>query len=205
MKILLTGFEPFGESAINPSQECLTCFPDLFLEDCEIIKAILPVDQEKGPHDLLTHMHQTQPDAVLCLGLASGRAVISLERVAINLKDFRMADNSGVTISDQPVVPDGPAAYFSRLPLRKMETALKANHIPCELSLSAGAYLCNQVFYTLLHEIAVNDLNIPAGFVHLPALPQQAAKSKKQMPSMSLQIQLDALEILLTELRQSAK
>jgi pyroglutamyl-peptidase len=205
MKILLTGFEPFGESPINPSQELLRCFPDFLLEDTQIEKAILPVDKAKAPADLLGHMHQTQPDAILSLGLAAGRPKISIERIAVNLMDFRMADNAGVKVTDQPIIPGGPAAFFSTLPVRAMHKALQENEIPGELSLTAGAYLCNQIFYTMLHEIAVNDLDIRAGFIHLPALPVQAAVSDKALPSMSLQTQLDALEILLSVLFQTGQ
>ncbi len=200
MKILLTGFEPFGENPINPSQELLSCFPDFLFEDIHIEKAILPVDKDKAPTDLISHMHHAQPDAILSLGLAAGRPKISVERIAVNLMDFRIADNAGVKVTDQPVIAGAPAAYFSTLPVRAIHKALVENDIPCERSLTAGAYLCNQVFYTLMHEITTNDLPIRAGFIHLPALPAQAAASDKSIPSISLQTQLDGLEIMLSVL-----
>ena len=146
MKILLTGFEPFGESPINPSHMLVDSLSHSSFRDAQIITAILPVDHEKAPVVLMNVLDINQPDAILCFGLAMGRAKISLERVAINLMDFRMPDNAGHQISDRPIIPDGPAAYFSTLPVRQFYDALRENDIPVELSLTAGSYLCNQVF-----------------------------------------------------------
>ncbi len=200
MKILVTGFEPFGGSPINPSQLLVESLPGTFSEGIAISKAILPVDKRAGPEKLVTAVNQLHPDAVLCFGLALGRQMISLERIAVNLMDYRIPDNAGVTVQDQPIAPDGPAAYFSSLPLRAMISALKEAGIPAELSLSAGAYLCNQIFYTLMHTIHIRELSIPAGFIHLPALPEQAAQSEKPIPSMSMEVMSRAAEILLKQL-----
>lgn len=200
MKILVTGFEPFGDSPINPSQMLVNSLPGEMSGDIEISKAILPVDNQAGPEELVKSFNQQLPDAVLCFGLALGRQVISLERVAVNLMDYRIPDNTGVTVRDRPIVPNGAAAYFSTLPLRTMLAALKDVGIPAELSLSAGAFLCNQVFYTLMHTIRTRGQLIPAGFIHLPALPEQAAESKKPIPSMSMDIIHRAAEILINQL-----
>jgi pyroglutamyl-peptidase len=115
--ILLTGFEPFGKSSLNPSQILVQDAPTTFPNEVTIAKAILPVEKTAGPQALLAALEQHQPDAVICFSLAVGRPVISLERVAVNLMDYRMPDNAGETVLDQPIAPDGPAAYFSRLPL----------------------------------------------------------------------------------------
>lgn len=203
MHVLITGFEPFGESPINPSQELVHAFPDVICKAIRIDKAILPVDKEQGPAALLQTIHQTQPDAVLSFGQATGRSVIALERVALNLMDFRIADNAGEMVRDQPVVEGGPAAYFTGLPVRRMQQNLIDNGIPCALSLSAGTYLCNQVFYTMRHEIATNNLPIRAGFIHLPALPLQAAAMDGRVSSMSLQTALEALHLLIRVLTQT--
>lgn len=200
MKILLTGFTPFGNSPLNPSQQLIETLPDIGNNGETLIKAILPVDHIQAQKLLLARLHQTQPDAVLMFGLASGRPKICLERIAINLQDYRIPDNAGVTITDEPIVAGGPAAYFSTLPVRAMLSALQAEGIPVRLSLSAGAYLCNQVFYTLMHEIAQKRLPSRAGFIHLPALPAQAAESNKDIPSMSLDQEIQAAHILIRQL-----
>jgi pyroglutamyl-peptidase len=202
VKVLLTGFEPFGGYPINPSQLLIEALPDHYL-GMALVKQILPVDHQQGPQKMLALLRAHQPDAVIAFGLASGRAQISLERVALNLLDFSIADNAGVIVENQPIVPGGPAAYFSTLPLLAMLAALKAEGISAELSLSAGAYLCNQVFYTLMHEIISQDLNTPAGFVHLPDLPEQSAQASIPIPSMSLEVQIHAAHILVAQLGSS--
>ena len=200
MKILLSGFEPFGESPINPSQMLVETLvkKEFLYGECQSV--ILPVDRDLGPETLLKAVDAHHPDFVLSFGLAMGRAKISLERVALNLMDFRIPDNAGTQVQDEMVIPDGPAAYFSTLPLRTLYDVLFENNLPVELSLSAGAYLCNQVYYSLLHEIAVQQKPIRAGFIHLPALPEQAEKSRQAMPSMSFDLMQKAGEIIINVL-----
>lgn len=200
MKILITGFEPFGESAINPSKMLVESLSGHDFEDVSFIKAVLPVDQVGAPEKMTALINQHHPEAILAFGLAMGRAKISLERVALNLKDFRIPDNLGVTITDQPIHAQGPAAYFSSLPLRSMLASLITAGIPAELSLSAGAYLCNLVFYTIMHTLASMHSDTPAGFIHLPALPEQAAESNKTIPSMSFSDMRFAAKILIKQL-----
>lgn len=200
MKVLITGFEPFGQSPINPSQILVDDAPDQFPGDIELVKTILPVEKITGIETLLDALLRHQPDAVICFGLAVGRSAISLERVAVNLMDYRIPDNAGQTVQDQPVILDGPAAYFSSLPLRAILTNLQSNNIPAELSLTAGAYLCNQVFYTLMHHLATHGQSIPAGFIHLPACPEQATHFDKPTPTMSLETIKSALPLLLETL-----
>lgn len=200
MKILLTGFEPFGESPLNPSQKLIEAIPERPFDDVEVLKALLPVDQARAPILLLAHIQKHQPNAVISFGLASGRPKISLERVALNLMDFRIPDNAGTTISDQAVIEGAPAAYFSTLPLRPILEALSKVRIPGEISLSAGSYLCNQVFFSMMHEIHRCNLAIRAGFVHLPALPEQAAQSSKPLPSMGLEQDIMAAQIIISQM-----
>lgn len=200
MKILLTGFETFADYAVNPSQKLLNLLPEKFEQDIDLEKLILPVDHDVAPGLILNSIREGKPDAVIAFGLAAGRARISLERVAVNLMDFRIPDNAGAIISDKPVNPDGPAAYFTSLPIRSMLIALIDSGIPANISLSAGSYLCNQVFYTIMHEITTNHLQIPAGFVHLPASPEAVAKGQKSMPSMDMEMVLKAAKILITSL-----
>lgn len=186
MKLLLTGFEPFGESKINPSEQVVRTLEREKIPGVDLHTTILPVERVRGPQTLLNAVARVKPDAVLCLGEASRRMAISIERVAINLMDYRIPDNAGQKIIDEPIVHGAPAAYFCTLPIRAMFDAVRAAGVPTELSLSAGAYLCNQVTYVLLHHLAQNRMNIPVGFVHLPALPAQVAMRDPLIPSMGL-------------------
>jgi len=196
MKILLTGFETFADHPVNPSQEFLKQLPEKIEPDINLLKLILPVDHQSAPGMIVKEISEKKPDAVIAFGLAAGRAKLSLERVAVNLLDFKIPDNTGAVISDKPVIPEGPAAYFTTLPIRAMLLALIDTGIPAEISLSAGSYLCNQVFYTMMYEISINCHQIPAGFVHLPSSPEAAAKSQKSLPSMDLTSVLEAAKIL---------
>lgn len=196
MKILLTGLEPFGGSPLNPSEQVVKALQAAPPPGMDLVTLILPVDGSQAPPALLQALQIHHPQAVVCLGEA-GRAGISLERVALNLLDYRIPDNRGTTHTDQPVRADGPAAYFSTLPLRPLQSALLAAGIPCELSLTAGAYLCNQVFYTLMDALARQDRQIPAGFIHLPSLPEQVALRAVSQPSLGLETQLRAIRLVM--------
>src|SRR5262245_50779096 len=187
MKMLLTGFKPFGVSQVNPSEQVVGRLTREGVPGVTLHSVILPVDRQGGPATLLNALRALHPDAILCLGEAARRMAISIERVALNLLDYRMADNAGYQAIDEPIVPDGPVAYFVTLPVRAMLEAVRAAGIPAELSLSAGAFLCNQVTYELLHYLATHQLDIPAGFVHLPALPEQVTSVYPPMPSMALE------------------
>ncbi len=197
MTLLLTGFEPFGGSDVNPSEQAARALDGETVGGRRITTAILPVDRARGPECLLAAIQQHRPDAVVCLGLAAGRAVISVERVAVNLLDFTIPDNAGNQTVDQPITPGGPAAYFATLPVRAMVEAMRAAGVPAELSLSAGTFLCNQVMYTLLHAAAQEGLTRPGGFIHLPALPEQAARAAAPLPSMTLETILRGLRAAL--------
>lgn len=200
MKFLVTGFEPFGQSSINPSEQVVQQLAVATFEGFQVATAVLPVHRSRGPEVLRTAVTQTKPDAIICLGEAGGRHAISIERVAVNLLDYGIADNDGQQVQDEPIESDGPAAYFTTLPVRQLKQAVQAAGIPAELSLTAGAYLCNQVTYELLHFLAQQQLAIPAGFVHLPFLPQQAAALPRKHPSMALETMSTAVSTILTTL-----
>ena len=197
MKFLLTGFEPFGQSSVNPSEQVVQALAGQEFEEFRLETAVLPVHRFAGPQKLLALVQQTRPDAVVCLGEAGGRTAVSIERVAVNLLDFRIADNDGLVVQDEPIVADGPAAYFTTLPVRALQQAVAAAGIPAELSLSAGTFLCNQVTYELLHFLAQQRLPIPAGFVHLPLLPEQAANQTPLRPSMAMEVMVTAVSVIL--------
>ena len=205
MKFLLTGFEPFGKSDINPSEQVVQVLTTEHFAEFELVTAVLPVDRFRGPKQLIELVQKTSPDAVICLGEAGRRAAISIERVAINLLDFGLADNKGHQVQDEPIVIDGPVAYFTTLPVRAVQQAVVAAGIPAELSLSAGTFLCNQVTYELLHFLAEQQLSIPAGFVHLPQLPEQVADKRPLRPSMSLSTMVTAVTTLLRTLHNQLK
>lgn len=186
MKLLLTGFEPFGKQAINVSEQVVLHFQEHPIEGVELHTAVLPVDRFSGPDQLLRLFMRLQPDTVICLGQAGGKQAIAIERVAVNLLDFLIPDNGGNLETDKSIQTSGDAAYFATLPVRKMVTAVQNAGIPVQLSLSAGTFLCNQVMYEMLHYIHKFNLSTQAGFIHLPLLPEQVAGEIPLRPSMSL-------------------
>ena len=169
MIALVTGFDAFGGDAINPSYEAVSRLP-AHIGTLNVVTAQLPTSFKRAVFKLRALIQREQPDIVLCVGLAADRPAISIERVAVNLDDARLPDNDGAMPKDKPVVRGGPAAYFSTLPVRRIAARLHAEKIPCELSLSVGAFVCNHVFYALMHLAAQRGKPLRAGFVHVPAL-----------------------------------
>lgn len=193
MNILLTGFEPFGGDVINPSWEVARALQGQVIGGATVQARCLPTTFAGAPNALEKALAVARPDLVIALGLASGRAEISIERVAVNLIDARIPDNAGERLQDVPVRADGPAAYFSTLPVKAMRQALLAAGHPAGLSLSAGAFVCNQVFYELQHRLA--GRGVRSGFIHVPALPEQAARAQPVVPSMGVAAQIDAIRL----------
>jgi pyroglutamyl-peptidase len=197
MRLLISGFEPFDGRDINTSQSAVAALREHHFPGIDFHTVLLPVERERGPARLLQAVRQIQPDTVICLGEAKGRMRISIERVAINLLDYTIPDNTGARLIDQPIDPEGPAAYFATIPVRAMLQTLVARGIPGELSLSAGAFLCNQVAYTLLHELSTSQITCRAGFIHLPLLPEQAAREPMPVPSLSLETITHGLAVII--------
>ena len=196
MKALVTGFEPFGGDAVNPSFEALRLLPAR-LGALDVATTALPVVYGAALPALREAIAAAAPDIVLCVGLAGGRAELSLERVAINIDDARIADNDGNQPIDRPVVDGGPAAYFATLPIKAAARALREAGLPAAVSNSAGTFLCNHVFYGLMHEAAVGEGRFRGGFLHLPYLPSQAAE-QKGAPSMALEQIVEGIAIILS-------
>ena len=194
MRVLVTGFDSFGGESINPSWEAVKLLPDE-IHGAKIIKKQLPTEFIAGEKELLSALESTEPSLVICTGQAAGRAAVSIERVAINLRDASIADNAEFTPVDEPVSARGEAAYFVTLPVKAMLAALKETGIPAELSLSAGSFVCNDILYTLLR--STQGTGIAAGFVHVPLCPAQAEKKSPPPPSMSIEDMARALEIIL--------
>jgi pyroglutamyl-peptidase len=200
MNFLITGFAKFHNHQINPSEELVRSLENEVVGGTNLSTCILPVDHLQAPKKLLAHYQQCQPDVVLLFGLAAGRRKVSLERVAINLLDFNIPDNSGSLLKDQPIIPDGPAAYFTTLPVRQILTTLSESNIPAEISLSAGSFICNQVFYTIMHEISIGQKPVKAGFIHLPALPEISTLATNEKTSIPLDQMVQAARIIINQL-----
>lgn len=205
--ILLTGFEPFADDDVNPSQEIVRALDGEIIGAHRIVGAVLPVEFAATLPLLERLLAGVRPALVLALGQAGGRSELSLERIAINLVDARIADNEGMQPADEPVVASAAAAYFSTLPLKAIEAHLRALGIPVAPSLSAGTFVCNQVFFALAHLLATRHTTTRGGFMHVPWLPQQAAHHPGQ-PSMALDTMVAgvraALECALATSRDSS-
>jgi pyroglutamyl-peptidase len=171
--VLLTGFEAFGGATINPSWLAAQALHGRQIAGHRVVAARLPTVFDTSLSELHALLMDHRPALVVCLGLASGRTALSLERVAININDASLADNRGVQPVDTPVVPHGPTAYFSTLPLKAMLQALRRHGLPAELSQTAGTFVCNHVFYGLMHTLATQPAlqGTRGGFVHVPDLP----------------------------------
>jgi pyroglutamyl-peptidase len=188
-RVLLTGFEPFGKSSLNPSAEIVKR-----ISDPHVVTAILPVAYAQSAERLITLINEHSPDVVICLGQAEGRKEITPERVAINLDDARLPDNEGVLRNDVKILEDGPDAYFSTLPIKDFVEAIKAKGVPALVSLSAGAFLCNHVFYIAQNKFA--NTNVRSGFVHVPLMDEQAGEFPG-LPTMPLEQMVTAVKAML--------
>jgi len=183
--IVLTGFEPFGGSQINPSIIACKSYENQIISDYEIKVFEIPLRFKEIKNQIEEIVKQEEPKAVICTG-QSPRPVISVERVAINVADLvKSAYNCRTKPEDEILDLAGPAAYFTKLPIKLIKSNLEEDKIPCEISNSAGTYGCNQIFYHLMHFINTNNINIPAGFIHVPSLPEQVIG--KNYPSMSIE------------------
>lgn len=192
-KVLVTGFDPFGGEVQNPSFEVLKLLPR-HIGSAEIVPLEVPTVFYKAFEVLKDAINVHKPDLVICVGQAGGRAAITLEKVAINLNDARIPDNMGQALVDTAIVENGPTAYFTNLPIKAMMSNILASGIPAAISYSAGTFVCNHIFYLLMHLIVTEQPTIRGGFIHVPYSEQQAA-SKPKEPSMSLITICKALEI----------
>ena len=186
MRVLLSGFEPFGGADRNPSAEIVAAIAAEPPTGLDLATIVLPVETELAAERLLEAWRTSGADAVVMLGEAAGRQAVTPEAVAINLRDFPIADNAGRTVEDRPVVEEGPDAYFATLPIRAMVESIRAAGVPAARSLSAGSYLCNEVSYRMLHEIAGSGRSAIAGFVHVPRMSEQLAGDANPGPSLPL-------------------
>ncbi len=174
-KILLTGFDAFGGATINPSWLAVSALHGRQIAGHAVVAAQLPTVHGESLRVLYALLEQHRPALAICVGQAGGRGAISLERIAINMNDAPIPDNAGAQPIDLPVVPDAPAAYFTTLPIKAMLTALRQEGLPAEVSQTAGTFVCNHVFYGLMHRLATSRRlrHARGGFIHVPWLPEQ--------------------------------
>lgn len=194
--ILVTGFEPFGGETINPSWEVVKQLEGLIIDDCRVVTRQLPCVFGESLTVLNAAIDELNPAVVIAVGQAGGRVDITVERVGINVDDARIPDNRGQQPIDVAIVPDGPAAWFSSLPIKAMVAAMREKGIPASVSQTAGTFVCNHVMYGVLHKIGENA-EMKGGFIHIPYLPEQAA-AHAGAPSMAAQTVKDALKIAIT-------
>ena len=184
-KLLITGFDPFGGASINPAWEAVKLLPET-IADFEVHKLEIPTVFGLASQKVLEKAAEVHPDVILCIGQAGGRADLTPERIAVNIRDAKIPDNTGNQPVGQFVAEDGPAAYFSTVPVMAMAQAIREAGIPGAVSNSAGAFVCNDTLYCLLHHCAGTDVKV--GFIHVPWLPEQG------IPSLPLERTVAALE-----------
>lgn len=193
MKILITGFDPFGGAVINPAYEAVKLLPDT-IKGAEIIKIEIPTVFEKDGEVLEKAVAEHKPDVVICVGQAGGRSGMTVEKVAINLMEARIPDNDGKQPMNTPIHEDGETAYFAKLPIKAMVQSMQEKNIPARVSYTAGTFVCNDIMYRLLYMIEKEYPQMRGGFIHVPYLPEQVVALPDGTPSMSAQMIADALE-----------
>lgn len=209
MKVLVSGFEPYGEMTVNPTQKLAEEAAGFDIEGVEVSSVLLPVNYDECVERLVEEIERVSPDVVISCGLYPGRTAVTPERVGLNVKDTMaddpIADNRGRRPVDEPINPEGPDALFSMLPYRRIVEALRAAGIPAFVSNTAGTYICNNTLYGVLDHVRRNDLPIVAGFVHFPASTEMAVEDPS-MPSLPMEMMVEALrrilEIVVEEARE---
>lgn len=195
MKIIVTGFDPFGGEKINPSIECVKALPEV--EGVELIRLELPTVFKESAKRLNQAINEVKPDAVLSVGQAGGRPGITMERIAINVDDARIPDNISQQPIDETIQTEGATAYFSTLPIKRIVKAIREAGISAEVSNSAGTFVCNHIMYQALFAAAKADKPFKAGFMHIPFIPEQTMDK----PSLPLEESTKALQIAIETIR----
>jgi pyroglutamyl-peptidase len=193
--LLLTAFEPFAGETINPSFEVAKAIQNLNFASAEVQTLLLPVDRFQAIELALQRIREEKPDLVMLLGEGSRRFRINPERVAINVDDFRIPDNTGNQPKGEAIVAGAPVGYFSTLPIYAIAESLIEANIPAAISNTAGTYLCNRLFYSVMNFIAVENLSIKAGFIHLPYLHEQVLEKPIDFPSLSRETLIEAIRL----------
>jgi pyroglutamyl-peptidase len=200
--VLVTGFEPFGGEDTNPSGEILRALPAA-IGRSPVETLLVPTEFRRAIEEAAAAIELANPRLVILLGQAGGRACLSVERVAINVDDARIADNAGWQPVDEPVAPAGPAAYFATVPVKAMTAAIREAGIPAEVSNSAGTFVCNHLFYGVLHFLAASGRDARAGFIHVPWLESQAV-ARPGEPAMALATMVRGVEAAIVAALETA-
>jgi pyroglutamyl-peptidase len=193
-KILVTGFNPFGGEPVNPALEAVKLLDGKVITGYEVITKEIPTVFGKAIASLKEAIEEVHPDMVICVGQAGGRSTITPERVAINMDDARIPDNEKNQPIDAEIVPGGPAAYFTKLPVKAMVQKMNENGIPASVSNTAGTFVCNHIFYGLMNYLESSARDIRGGFIHIPFIPEQIVRNPGH-PSMSLEMIVRGLEL----------
>ena len=196
-KVLVTGFDPFGGETVNPAYEAVKQLPDE-IEGAQVIKLELPTSFQGSAQKLEQAMRQHQPDIVICVGQAGGRACVTVEKVAINLAEARIPDNDGAQPVDEPVRADGPTAYFSNLPVKAMVQQMHQAGIPAAVSYTAGTYVCNSTLYNLMYLIERGYPHVRGGFIHVPFENGQVIGKSSATPFMPVTMMTQALQVAIS-------
>lgn len=192
--VLITGFEPFAGATTNPSALVASALDGQMIAKRRVIASVLPVVFGASLRALYGELRRVRPELVICIGQAGGREAIGVERVAINVDDASVPDNEGAQPIDQPIARRGPAAYWSTLPIKAIVAALRAENLPAEVSQTAGTFVCNHLFYGLMHRLR-RWPDVRGGFIHVPYLPEQVSRLKLSAPSLPLERTTRGLEI----------
>ncbi len=196
--ILVTGFEPFGPDSVNPSWEAVSRLPET-TEHANIRVRKMPVEYDRVAVLLKQAIEEEKPDAVICVGQAGGRAAVTPELVAINVKDASVPDNAGVSFSGEPVREDGPAAYFATIPVKAVAAAIRSVGVPAAVSYTAGAYVCNNIMYHLLYLLEHEYPGVQGGFIHIPFECGQVLGRSSSTPSLPLSLIREGLKAAVEE------
>jgi pyroglutamyl-peptidase len=183
--VLLTGFEPFNGGTVNPAWEAVRLLDGWTGDGFRVEVRMLSCVFGRAAEELLAFVDELDPDLATAVGQAGGRPEISIERIAINVDDARFLDNAGQQPIDLPIVAGGPAAYFTTLPIKAMAAAIREQGVKAGVSQTAGTFVCNHVFYALMHHLRGRP--VKAGFIHVPFLPEQAAAWPEPTPAMALE------------------
>lgn len=213
MKVLVTGFGPYGHTPDNPAQHVTEALDGTTVAGkrgtAEIVGAIMPNNFFKSIDTAAAKIAEFEPEVVVMLGEYGGRAMLTVERIAQNLNDsarYGLVDNDGVSLQDEMTAPDGPVAYYTTLPIRAMVKAMRTAGIPADISDSTGTLVCNHLMYGVLHHIAVNELPIRAGWIHLPHLPSVAARVENLgAPSMSVETSVAGVQVSIAAIADHAE
>lgn len=204
MKVLVTGFDPFGGESVNPAYEAVKLLPETIC-GAEVVKLEIPTVYAKAGQTVEAAIEEHQPEVVLCIGQAGGRSSIQIEKVAINLAEARIKDNEGNQPSDEPIHEDGETAYFTNLPCKAVVNELRNNNIPSHISYTAGTFVCNEVMYHVLYLIDKKYNNMRGGFIHVPYVLEQVIDKPQGTPAMSVETIAKGLELAIKAIVENEK